>query len=297
MRIQIVLDTCVVRNIAHQNGAQLDAGAIRNNKEDLRFSLTDPTYLELHAALSEGRLSWEEWPRAAKFLDEILDDEWPILPSGAELHKVSGLFDGDFDRHKLQEFVKACWSYLAEASNAADLQREMIFALSDGRKFKIGGHAPKSSDARENEREEWIEFIESVRNIYDPKEWSQNSTTKAILYKLQQLEQWSTEQQRMMIPVVNMLARYIHLVQQKNGYKPWTDKNRGDVLDFFNLWYISFPAIVCTADIRFINKVSQAGVICGLVGVEELNERMKEDTVHQLLTAVTKMQEPMSDAG
>ena len=293
MSIRVILDTCVVRNIAHQRGVELDRRLIHASSEDLRFSVADPSFLELHAALSEGRIPWEDWRRAATFFDDVLDEEWPVFPGNAQLHMTSGLLDGKIDVAKIKRHCQAGWQHVSAAESDNDLEREEVIELDDGRKFKIGGHPSKSPAVRENERAKWIKLIESLRETYDPKKWSQEDTMKAVLVRLYQEEKWSPEQLGKMVPFAKVIARYIHLVQRKGSYNPDSDNTRGDAFDLNLLWYLPLPALVCTADGKFIKKAGLSDVSYGVVNVETLNEHIGSNTVHELLHDVTEMQKPV----
>lgn len=267
MSIRIILDTCIVRGMAHNSAEQLDVKAVSANTEELRFSLGDPTFLELFVALGEDRIDWLEWHRAVETLDELLDPEFPFFPGKSEIGIQSGLVDGDLELDKLACVLQSNWRYLAESQGPSDLQRIQYFTYSNGEEFKQQGVLSTSSRIQAEERLSWVKLMAS------------NDSERAIRDVLrQEFGELSTNLE----PVVRLLVKCLELAA--NGYNATSEKNKGDVFDFLLLFYLLLPdTVICTSDKTFIARLKDAGVKSGVVDIITLNSHVIANSVHELV--------------
>src|SRR5690242_10616618 len=124
MLVRILLDTCTVRNHLHASGNQLDLGAIRSSTEQLRFSLPGGAGVELLEQLTEGRLPWLEWINGIPAIDSILDQRWPLLPTGRQLAAIAGTqTDLAIDIEAERRHLRAVWEVQRHARSTSDLLR------------------------------------------------------------------------------------------------------------------------------------------------------------------------------
>lgn len=290
MVVRVILDTCAVRHIAHQDDLQLDLDAIRGSSEDLRFSIADAAHLELVSQLTKGELDFAAWRHAVSELRDVLDEEWPVFPGGSLLHRLTGLNDdGEVDWELMRQHFQAGWDVASKAREAAELGDVRYATSSNGEVYRVGTGELLAPGEQKNEWKRWKEAMEETRGAVAAKDTSPLDCARAVLAGAARREGFEPDQLEKMIPVARLHGYYIYLIQ--TGYKPGTKRNRGDAFDQRLLWYLPLPAVVCTADGKFIdNRLTPAGITSGVVRCSTLNEHVREGNVHELLPEPESLQ-------
>ena len=76
-----------------------------------------------------------------------------------------------------------------------------------------------------------------------------------------------------------------HLLKQgtaaKTPYNPRSPKRRGDAFDLMLLFYVPLPAVVVTADTKFVNGLRQSGAKRAgqVLTVAELHDELRSGTL------------------
>jgi len=290
MLVRILLDTCTVRNHLHAIGKQLDFNAIRSSHEQLRFSLPGGTGVELLEQLTEGRISWSEWTKGIPAIDSILDQRWPLLPTGRQLAALAGtqtdiVIDIEAERRHLQ----AVWRLQRHSNNTPDLQRGGWYEGTDGKRYGIKLELSKLQMVSTTERDSWKNYIRHIQALLPS--LGMKRGTEADILSLMKMNQGTypgdpPDLGDKLDSVARMIARLVsQALKTKDAYNPDTDKRRGDAFDLSLLFYVPLPSVICTADEKFVNRLRDTGAphSCQVVSVDEFNQCVKNGTVGTLV--------------
>lgn len=290
MLVRIVLDTCTVRNHLHRTGKQLDFGAIKSSTEQLRFSLPGGAGVELLEQLTEGRLSWQEWTNGIPAIDAILDERWPILPTGRQLAAIAGTqTDISIDIEAERRHLRAVWRLQRYSQSTADLQRGGWYEGADGQRYGIKLELPKLQSAGTAERDSWKNYIRHIQALLPSLGVQQAS--EADILALMKLNQGTypgdpPDLGEKLDTVARMIARLVsQALKKKAPYNPDADKRRGDAFDISLLFYVPLPSVICTADEKFVNRLRDTGAPQSrqVASVDELNEHVRSNRVWTLV--------------
>ena len=106
--------------------------------------------------LTEERVTWEEWTQKIPAIDSILDQRWPLLPTGKQLAALAGTqTDISIDIEAERRHLRAVWRLLRTATRNADLQRGGEYKGEDGQRYYIKLELPKLQSVATAERESW----------------------------------------------------------------------------------------------------------------------------------------------
>ena len=138
MLVRILLDTCTVRNHLHGLRGQLDFKAINSSSEELRFSLPGGTGAELIEQLTKGRITWSEWINGIPAIESILDQRWPLLPTGRQLAAIAETqTDIAINIEDERRHLGAVWRQLRHAKSTSDLQCIERYEGADRRQYGV----------------------------------------------------------------------------------------------------------------------------------------------------------------
>lgn len=290
MLARILLDTCTVRNHLHANGMQLDFKAIHSSVEQLRFSLPGGAGVELLEQLTEGRVSWKEWTTGIQAIDSILDQRWPLLPTGRQLAAIAGTQTNvAIDIEAERRHLRAVWRLQRHSKSTSDLERGGWYEGVDGQRYAIKLELPKLQSAGAAERDSWKNYIRHIQTLLPSLGVKQAS--EADILALMKMNQGTypgdpVDLGDKLDSVSRMIARLVSQALKKKGpYNPDTDKRRGDTFDISLLFYIPLPSVICTADEKFVNRLRSTGAPHArqVVSVEEFNELVRAGSVGTLV--------------
>ena len=291
MLVRILLDTCTVRNHLHATGKQLDFGAIRSSSELLRFSLPGGAGVELLEQLTEGRVSWREWANGIPAIDSILDQRWPLLPTGRQLAAIAGTqTDIEIDIEAERRHLRAVWRLQRHSKNTADLERGGWFEGADGQRYAIKLELPKLQAAGTGERDSWKNYIHHIQTLLPSLGIKQ--ATEADILALMKMNQGTypgdpPDLGDKLDSVARMIARLVaQALKKKDPYNPDTERRRGDAFDISLLFYVPLPCVICTADEKFVNRLRDTGAQNArqVVSVDEFNELVRTNSVGPLVS-------------
>jgi len=291
MLVRILLDTCTIRNHLHAIGKQLDFGAIRSSTEQLRFSLPGGAGVELLEQLTESRVSWQEWTKGIPAIDSILDQRWPLLPTGRQLAAIAGTqTDVSIDIEAERRQLRAVWRLQRHSKSTADLQRGGWYEGADGKRYAIKLELPKLQAAGTSERDSWKGYIRHIQTLLPS--LGVNQASEAEILALMKMNQGtypgdSPDLGDKLDSVARMIARLVsQALKKKDPYNPDTEKRRGDAFDISLLFYVPLPSVICTADEKFVNRLRDTGAPHArqVVSVEEFNELVRSGGVGPLVS-------------
>jgi Protein of unknown function (DUF2934) len=290
MFVRILLDTCTICNYLHAVGKQLDLGAIRTSTEHLRFSLPGGAGVELLEQLTKGRVSWQEWTSGIPAIDSLLDQRWPLLPTGRLLAAIAGTqtypaVNIEAERRRL----RAVWRLLRHSKSTADLQRIGWYEAADGKRCATKIKLPKLQAAGSAERESWKKYIRRVQTLLAP--FGIKQATEADILALMKMNQGTCpgdppDLGDKLDSVARMIACLVaQALKTSDSYNPDSEKRRGDAFDISLLFYVPLPSVICTADEKFVNRLRDTGAPHArqVVSVEEFNEIVKRRGVETLV--------------
>jgi hypothetical protein len=287
MLIRVILDTCTVRSLVHRDDPTLDLQAIRTCKDQLRLSLPGSAFAELLEQLcsSTRGISFSNWQLAAVHLDTILDKRWPCFPSGKELSALTKVQALSLDVPLEQCYMQACWRLLKSATSVADLQNPMLFQSPDGQSYEIKLDLETLANVNSGERQSWIDYIEKMRKMLVSVDLGRHDEER--VYDMIRSDHGSQpddspEMSRKLDSVNRMIAKLVVLSLQANQpYNPNTQRRRGDAFDIKLLFHVPLPAVICTADQRFVNRLRDTKALGSqqVVTVDEFNRHVRNGTL------------------
>ena len=290
MLVRILLDTCTLRNHLHTIGKQLDFGAIHSNTEQLRFSVPGGAGVELLEQLTEGRLSWAEWTKGIPTIDSILDQRWPLLPTGRQLAAIAGTqTDIAIDIEAERRHLRAVWGLQRYAKSTADLQRGGWYEGADGKRYAIKLELPKLQAAGTAERDSWRDYIHHIQALLPC--LGVAGATEGDILAMMKMNQGTypgdpPDLGDRLDSVARMIARLVsQSLKKKDAYNPDTEKRRGDAFDISLLFYVPLPSVICTADEKFVNRLHDTGAPHArqVVSVNEFNDLVRRGCVGTLV--------------
>lgn len=293
MLIRIVLDTCTVRNHLHDTGQRFDRQAIAESTEQLRFSVAGGAGFELMEQLIEERLPWSVWNGKISTFTPLLDDRWPLLPTGSQLAAIAGTQTGlSIDIENERRHLRACWRLQTIASCPDDLtSRGGWYERADGQKMSVKLNLSDLKSTGTKERKFWIDYIAHIQTLA-PKLGFMTLDEKSILAMLKSNPNAYPSDPPdfgdKMDAVSRMIARLVsQALKAKSPYNPQSDKRRGDAFDLSLLFYVPLPSVICTADVKFVNRLrdTKSPHSQQVVSVDELNDLIRDNNVSQLVSS------------
>ena len=166
MLVRILLDTCTVRNHLHGLRGQLDFKAINSSSEELRFSLPGGTGAELIEQLTKGRITWSEWINGIPAIESILDQRWPLLPTGRQLAAIAETqTDIAINIEDERRHLGAVWRQLRHAKSTSDLQCIERYEGADRRQYGVTLDLSRPYKVCKTERNKWIHYIYYIQSL------------------------------------------------------------------------------------------------------------------------------------
>lgn len=290
MLVRILLDTCTIRNHLHAIGKQLDISAIRSSTEQLRFSLPGGAGVELLEQLTEGRLSWAEWTNGISAIDSILDQRWPLLPTGRQLAAIAGTqTDIEIDIEAERRHLRAVWRLERHSKSTSDLQRGSWYEGADGQRYGIKLELPKLQSAGSAQRASWKDYIRHIQTLLPS--LGVTKVSEADILALMKMNQGTypgdpPDLGDKLDSVARMIARLVtQALKTKAPYNPNTDRRRGDAFDISLLFYVPLPCVICTADEKLVKRLRDTGAPHSrqVVSVDEFNQCVRNESVGSLV--------------
>lgn len=285
MITRVLLDTNVVGNHLDRDESMLDLTAIHGRLWKYRISLADSTG-EIFAGLSSGRLI-ERWSRYIGEIDGILDSRWPIFPGGRELAALAET-QSDLPADVADcRYYQAIWQWLRNSNCIADLERGTSYVSANGTRYALPFDRHRVEDGIENERDSWIDYINDIR---DEATRSSNTGFEAIFaivrsrFGSQPYDPPNVLQ--LYDGMFRMIARMVELsLQRRDPYNPAGRRRRGDVFDFLLLYALPLPAVICTSDGPFCERLRATGCpdAMQVISIEEFNQHARDDTLEELV--------------
>lgn len=291
MLVRIVLDTCTIRNHLHGTGQRLDFSAIKSSAEQLRFSLAGGTGFELLEQLTEGRLAWSEWSNISG-ITPILDDRWPLLPTGRQLAALAGTqTDITIDVEAERRHLRACWRLQTVARSNDDLvTKGGWYEGADGQKYSIRLQLPNLTTTGSQQRQSWMDYIDHIQTLAPQLGFTSLDEASLLALMKSNPNAYPSDPPDFgdrLDAVSRMIARLVsQALKSKDAYNPTSEKRRGDALDISLLFYVPLPGVICTADEKFVNRLrdTDAPHAKQVVAVEELNDLIRNNAVASLVS-------------
>jgi len=278
MIVRVVLDTCIARKHLQGDGTTIDGTALTTSREQPRLSLAGTAGAELLEQLIDNRLPFAEWANRVRTFDELLDPRWPILPTGRQLSAIAGTqTDLSVDLEEERHHLSACWRLMRDARCVEDLQRAMPVGVRDGQLIGVRLDRERLKRVMDSERQSWIAYIERMNQSLVSEGIGPSDRRRLI--SLMRSTQGTgpgdpPDLARRLDAVTRMLADFVVMSLGREPYNPRIERRRGDTFDLSLLYYVPLPAIVCTADGSFLNRLRASGAEHSgqVVSVEEFNE-------------------------
>lgn len=291
MIVRILIDTCVVRRTLHQYPAPLlDLGAISHRKNEYKVSIAATAYAEILAQFVEGRIPANDWNARISDIDSLLDPNWPVFLHGGKLAYVTGAqteYPIELDRESC--YSKAIWKLLRDAVRPSDItHKKVVYRDADGAVRACQTDAKRLSDAMNERRKQWINYIEDMRKLATSEGW-RRPTEDFILEKMTSRRGKEpndpVDLNAKLDAVSRMIASFVCLAINNPDYNPSSDKRRGETFDVDQLFAIALPAVIVTADEPFWSRIrkSNAPHAKQVCLIDEFNEHVRNGTLSTLV--------------
>jgi hypothetical protein len=301
MLVRVILDTCTVRSHLHCIGNQIDLDGIHRSSELLRISIAGGTIFELLEQLIEGRVQWSEWGQKIRTIDSVLDRRWPIFPTGNPLALLSKTQTGEHSNiESTRRLLCAAWDSLRSAACTDDLKAGVNYEDVDGKHYSVRLNAEDLSTRGADLRDGWKGWVGNVSELINatfksppPEDFLADLVRKKLGSGLGD----SIDLADRLDAAARLVAKFAYeSVNQRTPYNPHSDKRRGDAIDFMMLFYLPLPAIVCTADQPFINRVRATGTPQSrlVLNVSEFNDRMRANAISELVAEFQAPEDQLS---
>ena len=261
MLVRILLDTCTVRNHLHGLGGQLDFKAINSSSEEIRFSLPGGTGAELIEQLTKGRITWSEWINGIPAIESILDQRWPLLPTGRQLAAIAETqTDIAINIEDERRHLGAVWRQLRHAKSTSDLQCIERYEGADRRQYGVSLDLSRPYEVCKAERNKWIHYIHHIQSLVKSSGLRNPSDSEIVSLMKKDLGTQPGDPPDLgdkLDSVSRMIARLVcESLKTKDAYNPDAERRRGDAFDISLLFYTSLPSVVCTTDQKLVNRLS-----------------------------------------
>jgi hypothetical protein len=265
----IVLDTSIVRGVIAGERDAMDLRSLKAARGRHPIGLADGTPIEIMDWLL-NRASGEMVTRvqaALEELDPLLDLEFPIAPGPEDSSAFAGLvpFAQGRNRRDLSAFSKALWRQLRTIASREDVSRPLQYRDSTGQERVLSFLG--TSGVLKTMQDGWM--------VHDIAKLAQETAAGDKNYgglTDQEVEVLTRSSQRRMaenlrVPPdspaferVELVARYLvrwTRLAARPTYTPPREPSSNAAIDAALLNYLVMPAIVCTADKKFINSVRE----------------------------------------
>ena len=288
MLTRILLDTCVVRNIIHNDRVSLDYQALRPRLWKYRISLADGAFAELIDQLTHSPIEFKECHAKLFELNAYLDKKWPIFAGGRKLSALAKLQTDTFcDITSTQIFLQACWNLLRNSDSLEKLLAGIEFVDISGRRKTLKPDPQQIATAMEAGRQAWIRQIEEMQRILNQNQAYRFDDYKAICRALVGFGETDPPDLAERIDgFLRIFAHFIYMaLKNRTPYNPSSENRRGDSFDMLLLLALPLPAIIVTAENSLPNRLKETKAIDArqVVTVDEFNEHVRNDTLEELL--------------
>ncbi len=285
--VRLLLDTCVIRNCLHQYAPIPDLEQLKNYKPKILVSIPDPALAELTSQLFNSQIVFKDWSLRIHQLDDVLDPDMPICPSGIELSSLSGLIEGQpLYTNDSKIYYRAIWQSMENAQSLNDLRKGSIYKDSGGKFQRIEFDNLLIQKVMDEEREKFIRSIQQIKILLKESGTPPEKIEHLILSGMEPREGYSSNSRDKLDAVLRTLAQIYEMsLKEKNAYNPAARKRRGDFIDWSLLFALALPAIICTADTKFVRRIRQkkSKQLRLVITVEELNQHLMNGSLHVLV--------------
>lgn len=273
----IVIDTSVIRETLKGNAELgIDLAELAALRRTAPVSLSQTAYIELANQLRQGAFTFGQWRAVAPALDAVIDREHPIVPLGIALRVMLGTATADgVDLDGGLRGLRAMWHVLSTARAPADLQegRQIVF---EGEPRRFHPSAIERELGQTGRR--WAGIFDNVvKDLGRPiapedRSWLADGIRRGVGDEdVARVPERETAVQ---------LAAEWHVLhgwryEKGHGYKP----KLNDAMDFDQLFALGLPAIICTSDGKFRERVRQLGTPGSdrVLSAAELIDRLRRD--------------------
>jgi hypothetical protein len=302
MIVRVLLDTCAVRKLLHGDATRLSVSLVQQHRDTCKVSIAAGAFAEVTEQLIKGRLPFDVWRSGAHDLDDILDPEWPIFPNGKELAYLSGTQTQhafDLDEHKAH--VKAIWRFVRHAESLKLLtQQRGEFRAPDGSLRNINLTETRLYEVMKVKRDFWISCVRKVQRFADAAGIKLDEA-KMIEIMKNSIGSAPTEPRDLADKLdapIRMVARlYAQSMARRTAYDPSTEKRSSDAFDLDLLFAIPLPAVIVTADERFLNRLrgTNAPHSKQVCFINEFNNCLECDTLSSLVSDFQTPEEQLKE--
>jgi hypothetical protein len=252
----VVFDTCTIRAIIHGCAdAIAEWQKIMTFKDKMRFRIGDVALAEITLALGEERIHWTDWKNRVMLINDLLDDEIPILPGHRELEQLRrGIANEEPGGIR---FSKAIWHHISSSNSETDLQKETSFTGEDGQVYLVKGwDLSRAAGIIERDRDYWADSFDDIKAKAGSLKLSEEQTVTIIAEELDNKVEIDPPLSVVLDAQIRSRARFVYLsLNNKEPYNPRSKKRRGDFFDFTLLACLGLPAVICTRDHKFKTHV------------------------------------------
>jgi hypothetical protein len=184
-----------------------------------------------------------------------------------------------------KEHGRAYWRLLASATCPDDLMRGTTYEVPCGMQ-RIKADLAHAQRVINEERQGWVKFIEKMKGFVTKGAWSLEKVREIVLKGLLPNEGEPADSADKLDALRHFLTgRIYQAAPEEEPYDPTSKKRKNDGIDLSLLYALAFPAIICTTDQWFINRVRESASTQALqvITVAELNQRLAQGSLASVL--------------
>ncbi|MCU0658845.1 MAG: hypothetical protein MUF64_27375 [Polyangiaceae bacterium] len=250
---RIILDANIIRGTISGNAAiGLDLAVLEALRGRAPVSLSQTAYLELTNQLRNQRFTFDEWQAIAPVLDKLIDPIIPIVPIGIALRVMLGVATA----HELElkngfSGLRAMWHVLKTATSSSDVtEGQRIMFEGELREFRPSGIKAEFDKTEKRWGRAFEGLVKALGRPVRPddRSWLADAIRRHFGNEdVRQIPELETAVQL----AVEFLVLHGLGYKKGKGYRP----KLNDAMDFDQLYALGLPAIICTSDGKFLNRV------------------------------------------
>lgn len=247
---RIILDTNIVRDMLHGDAKAMDIPVLAAARGRHPISIADPAWAELVAFLLRNPVSFSAWSTLTAKLNDLLDPNLPIVPTGREAALFAGILDTrGYDLKLATSYYANVWRFTASATSPDDFARQHEYEGPDGHTYAFGPLERGQVETAFSRRiAAWRAFLDRTLS-------SEVETQEEALAFIR-----ADMERHFPASAVDKLDLYVHsVVRYGFDVRGKTVPDENDAVDLDILFTTVLPAWVCTSDRRLRNIARNSG--------------------------------------
>lgn len=274
-QIRVVFDTCIVRQLIHDDPEAIDVEALHKHANGILVSLAPTATVELASQLKQERIPFDAWEKQIGRIDTVIDVNMPIVPCAREGFALAGLVDvSSRDLEQSIQHGQMAWQTLRNIDNETKSDIAMGFETSTDLTVMTIRSEP-TAQVVSLMRSSFADMIDDLVSQFSDESASAEEVSTFLLPHMENVTVDTHVAQEKLGLFFEAIAQLVTLGSKLHGaYDPRRAKRQGDTFDILLLTLLACPAIVVTADKPFLNRIQSLKSVqkYQVLSVDEFNK-------------------------